>query len=92
MEMQAAGLARFKNDDRFTNLRQTGTIAAMDINVKDHGYLSDIGPRLYAFFQKKNLLLRPLGNTLYSMPPYCVTQEDINLIYDAIAEAADELL
>ncbi len=92
MEMQAAGLARFKDDDRFTNIRQTGTIAAMDINVKDHGYLSDIGPRLYAFFQKKNLLLRPLGNTLYSMPPYCVTQEDINRIYDAIAEAADELL
>lgn len=92
MEMQAAGLARFRDDDRFTNLRQTGTIAAMDINVKDHGYLSDIGPRLYALFQKKNLLLRPLGNTLYSMPPYCVTQEDIDLIYDAIAEAADELL
>ncbi|GHB16716.1 adenosylmethionine--8-amino-7-oxononanoate aminotransferase BioA [Pseudovibrio japonicus] len=92
MEMQTVGLARFKHDDRFTNIRQTGTIAAMDINVKDHGYLSDIGPRLYAFFQKKNLLLRPLGNTLYSMPPYCVTQEDINRIYDAIAEAADELL
>ncbi|KZL14543.1 Adenosylmethionine-8-amino-7-oxononanoate aminotransferase [Pseudovibrio axinellae] len=92
IKMQAAGLARFENDDRFTNIRQTGTIAAMDINVKDHGYLSDIGPRLYAFFQKKNILLRPLGNTLYSMPPYCVTQGDINQIYDAIAEAADELL
>ncbi|MES0868375.1 adenosylmethionine--8-amino-7-oxononanoate transaminase [Pseudovibrio sp. SCP19] len=92
IEMQAAGLARFKDDDRFTNIRQTGTIAAMDINVKDHGYLSDVGPRLYEFFKTKNLLLRPLGNTLYSMPPYCVTQEDINQIYDAIAEAADELL
>ena len=92
MDMQAAGLARFKGDDRFTNIRQTGTIAAMDISVKDHGYLSDVGPRLYEFFKSKNLLLRPLGNTLYSMPPYCVTQEDINQIYDAIAEAADELL
>ncbi|WP_310621648.1 adenosylmethionine--8-amino-7-oxononanoate transaminase [Flexibacterium corallicola] len=91
-KMQAAGLERFKNDERFTNLRQQGTIAAMDINVRDHGYLSDVGPRLYAFFQKKNLLLRPLGNTLYSMPPYCVTQDDVNHIYDAMAEAADELL
>ncbi|KZK85795.1 MULTISPECIES: adenosylmethionine--8-amino-7-oxononanoate transaminase [unclassified Pseudovibrio] len=92
MQMQSAGLARFKDDDRFTNIRQTGTIAAMDINVKDHGYLSDVGPRLYEFFKSKNLLLRPLGNTLYSMPPYCVTQGDIDQIYDAIAEAADELL
>jgi adenosylmethionine-8-amino-7-oxononanoate aminotransferase len=92
MQMQSAGLARFKDDGRFTNIRQTGTIAAMDINVKDHGYLSDVGPRLYEFFKSKNLLLRPLGNTLYSMPPYCVTQGDIDQIYDAIAEAADELL
>ncbi|KZL23642.1 adenosylmethionine--8-amino-7-oxononanoate transaminase [Pseudovibrio sp. Ad37] len=92
MQMQSVGLARFKDDGRFTNIRQTGIIAAMDINVKDHGYLSDIGPRLYEFFKSKNLLLRPLGNTLYSMPPYCVTQGDIDQIYDAIAEAADELL
>lgn len=90
--MQAAALKRFENDARFTNLRQQGTIAAFDISVNDQGYLSDVGPRLYAFFQSKNLLLRPLGNTLYSMPPYCVTQQDLDKIYDAIAEAADELL
>ncbi len=90
--MQSAGLARFESDERFTNLRQRGTIAAMDIQVKDHGYLSDVGPRLYAFFQSKNLLLRPLGNTLYAMPPYCTSQGDIDNIYNAIAEGADELL
>ena len=42
-----------------------------------------------AFFGDRNLLLRPLGNTIYVMPPYCVTQADLDEIYAAIAEAAN---
>ena len=40
-------------------------------------------------FQSRNLLLRPLGNTIYVMTPYCVTEADLDKIYDAIFEAAD---
>ncbi|MFK7902853.1 MAG: adenosylmethionine--8-amino-7-oxononanoate transaminase, partial [Nitratireductor sp.] len=63
-KMQANGLAKFDTDARFTNARQLGTIAAIDFVVEDNGYLADIGPSLYAFFQEQNILLRPLGNTL----------------------------
>jgi adenosylmethionine-8-amino-7-oxononanoate aminotransferase len=37
------------------------------------------------------VLLRPLGNTIYVLPPYCVSAEDLNLVYGAIRTAADDL-
>jgi adenosylmethionine-8-amino-7-oxononanoate aminotransferase len=84
-------LARFYDDGRFTNVRQIGTIAALDIAARDAGYLADIGPRLYRGFLARGLLVRPLGNTIYIMPPYCSTAHDLDLVYDAIDELADEI-
>ena len=86
--MQEKALAPFRADDRFTNVRRTGTITALELDVRDAGYLAGIGPKLLAFFASRNLLLRPLGNTIYVMPPYCVTQGDLDEIYAAVAEAA----
>jgi adenosylmethionine-8-amino-7-oxononanoate aminotransferase len=89
--MQTAGLDRFRDDRRFANSRQTGTIAALDLLTRDPGYLAGIGPRLSAFFRERDLLLRPLGNTIYLMPPYCVTEDDLDRAYRAIGRAADAL-
>jgi adenosylmethionine---8-amino-7-oxononanoate aminotransferase len=86
-DMQEKALAPFRAHERFRNVRRTGTITALDLDVRDAGYLAGIGPRLLAFFGGRNLLLRPLGNTIYVMPPYCVTQGDLDEIYGAIAEA-----
>jgi adenosylmethionine-8-amino-7-oxononanoate aminotransferase len=85
------GLARFRDDGRFASVRQIGTIAALDIVAKDAGYLADIGPRLYRGFLARGLLVRPLGNTIYIMPPYCSTAGDLDLVYDAIDELANEV-
>lgn len=87
----AERLAPFRDDPRFTNVRQLGTIAALDLNVPDAGYLAGIGPRLQQFFVERGVLLRPLGNAIYVMPPYCVRPAELDLIYGAIGEAADAL-
>ena len=87
--MHRTRLERFKADPRFGNVRQTGTIVALDLNVPAAGYLSEAGPKLRAFFQRRNLLIRPLGNVIYLMTPYCVTADDLDRTYDAIDEAAD---
>ncbi|PWG02343.1 adenosylmethionine--8-amino-7-oxononanoate transaminase [Sphingosinicella humi] len=73
----------------FSNPRQLGTIAAVDLKTGDTGYLSDIAPALRAFFLERQLLLRPLGNILYVMPPYCTTNEQLDRLFGAIAEAGD---
>jgi adenosylmethionine---8-amino-7-oxononanoate aminotransferase len=84
--VQAKALTRFRDDRRFSNVRQLGTIAALDLIVNDAGYLADIGPRLYRYFLGRGFLVRPLGNTIYLMPPYCSTEADIEAVYGAIAE------
>lgn len=83
--MQAAGLARLAGDPRFENARQCGTIAAMDLKVGDGGYLAETGPRMRAHFLASGVLLRPLGNTVYVLPPYCVTEGELDLAWSAIA-------
>ncbi len=89
-DMQEERLARFRADSRFTNVRRLGTIAALELTVPDPGYLSGIGPRLMAFFLERGVLLRPLGNTIYVMPPYGVTAAELDLVYDAIAAAGQK--
>lgn len=89
--MQEQAIEPFRGDARFRNVRQTGTITALDLKTSDAGYLADIGPKLHAFFKNRNLLLRPLGNTIYVMPPYCATAADLDEIYAGIKDAADAL-
>ncbi|RTM09817.1 MAG: adenosylmethionine--8-amino-7-oxononanoate transaminase [Hyphomicrobiales bacterium] len=86
--MQAEKVARFKEDPRFENVRTTGTIAALDLRVGNAGYLAAVGPRLRAFFLERGLLVRPLGNVIYVLPPYCVTSSELDRLYDTIDEAA----
>ena len=87
--MQAERLQHFEADPRFGNVRRIGTITALDLTVQSSGYLADVGPKLRAFFRERKLLIRPLGNIIYLMPPYCVTAGELDRAYDAIEEAAD---
>ncbi len=72
------------------NARQIGTITALEIDSGTRSYLSTLGPKLLGFFRDRDLLLRPLGNTVYVMPPYCISEADLDAIYAAVAEAAQE--
>ncbi|RWQ12915.1 adenosylmethionine--8-amino-7-oxononanoate transaminase [Mesorhizobium sp.] len=86
---QAAGLRRFGDNASFTDCRATGTIAALDLRTGSSGYLAEIGPKLRAFFLERGLLVRPLGNVLYLLPPYCITGEELDGLHDAIEEAGE---
>ena len=65
--------------------RITGTIAAVDLD--DGGYASGLGPKIKAFFLERGFLLRPLGSTIYFLPPYCLAPTDLHQAWD-ILEAA----
>ena len=74
---------------KVNNLRQLGTIVAMEVEAPQGAYLSVLGPRLMSFFRERNVLLRPLGNTVYVMPPYCISDEDLARVYTVIGEALE---
>ncbi|MEO6092943.1 MAG: adenosylmethionine--8-amino-7-oxononanoate transaminase, partial [Novosphingobium sp.] len=67
--------------------RQIGTVIAIDIEDPAAGYLSQVGSRLKASLRKAPVLLRPLGNTIYVMPPYCTSDADLAQVIDAISHA-----
>jgi len=81
----AAQAARLATLDGIRNPRVLGTIAAFEIGAGE-GYLSDRAPRLMAAFRERDVLLRPLGDTLYVMPPYCIGDDDLDRVYSAISE------
>lgn len=68
------------------NPRSQGTIAAFEVGG-GKGYLAGEAPRLMAFFRERGVLLRPLGDTVYIMPPYCISDDDLDTVFAAIAEA-----
>jgi adenosylmethionine-8-amino-7-oxononanoate aminotransferase len=77
---------------RLERIRICGTIAAMDLITDDqNGYFSAIVPLLKAKFLEAGFLLRPLGNTLYLMPPYCITPPELGSVYQAIRQILDDL-
>ena len=72
-------------------IRTTGTIFAIEVPDTNKGYLSDLAPKLQEFYLKHDVLLRPIGNSVYILPPYCVTQEDLDKTYDVIWRSLDFL-
>ncbi|MEO5374531.1 MAG: adenosylmethionine--8-amino-7-oxononanoate transaminase [Alphaproteobacteria bacterium] len=67
--------------------RVTGTIAALDVAGEGSGYDAAVGGRLKTFFMERGLLIRPLGNVLYLLPPYCISPDELDRAYDAIEAA-----
>jgi adenosylmethionine-8-amino-7-oxononanoate aminotransferase len=63
----------------------------MDIVSDKKGYSSNVKQLLYQYFIDKGVLLRPLGNVIYILPPYCITDQEINTVYNSIFEALEKV-
>ena len=87
---QQARLDRIAAHALVRNPRRCGTIAAFEVGAGE-GYLSGLAPRAMAFFRERGLLLRPLGDTFYAMPPYCISDADLDAIYAALADFLGEV-
>ncbi len=70
------------------NVRCRGVILALDLNIEMERY-GNLRDKLYQFFMERGVVLRPLGNTVYVLPPYVITNAELEKIYDAILEALE---
>ncbi|HEY9896636.1 MAG TPA: aminotransferase class III-fold pyridoxal phosphate-dependent enzyme, partial [Candidatus Sericytochromatia bacterium] len=84
-------LEALSDHPHLTNIRVTGTIAAMDISTDQPGYLSQLSIDIRQRSIAQGLLLRPLGNVLYLMPPYCITDDELAFIYRGLGTILNEL-
>jgi adenosylmethionine---8-amino-7-oxononanoate aminotransferase len=84
------GMAAVASHPLVRNTRITGTVAAFDLTVGS-GYLSPIGKDLAAFALKHDILLRPLGNVVYVLPPFCATTSELADVYTVIRQFLESL-
>jgi adenosylmethionine-8-amino-7-oxononanoate aminotransferase len=86
-ETMAGVAARFSEHPHVAEVRQTGMILAIEL-VKNkqtrepYPWQERRGLRIYQYALSKGVLLRPLGNVIYFMPPYVVTEAELSLIAD----------
>lgn len=80
-------LAAIKHHPAVGDVRGIGTVAAIELKADDAGYMSRLKPKLYEFFLNSGILLRPLGNIIYVLPPYVIAPEDLHYVHDRIAES-----
>lgn len=72
-------------------IRRRGTVLAMDlVTPEQEGYLNRISLWIREQAIEKQLLLRPLGNTLYFMPPYCISAEELGLAFERTLEIIEQ--
>jgi adenosylmethionine-8-amino-7-oxononanoate aminotransferase len=74
------------------NVRSLGTILAFEVVTGNDGYLNAISTDITKRALGKGVYLRPLGNTVYIMPPYCITVQQLQLLYEVIREIVAEVV
>jgi adenosylmethionine-8-amino-7-oxononanoate aminotransferase len=83
---------KIKQHPKVKTVRQTGTIVAMEWETgSDTSYFNSLRDKLYLYFLDAGIILRPLGNVIYILPPYCITNEQLIYIYSKIGEALDTI-
>jgi adenosylmethionine-8-amino-7-oxononanoate aminotransferase len=79
---------KIQSHPNLQNVRQTGTILALEFKTAEKtSYFNNLRDRLYHFFIENAVLLRPLGNVIYVLPPYCITGAQLKRVYEAIEAA-----
>ena len=82
-------LAAIRNHPAVGDVRSIGTMAAVELRADDAGYTSKLRPKLYKFFLEAGVLLRPLGNIVYVLPPYAISPKDLHYVHDQVAASLD---
>ncbi len=83
---------RITHHPKVLNSRVLGTIFALELKTdQDSSYVNEVRHKLYPFFLKRDILLRPLGNTIYILPPYIIKKQEIEKVYRAVEEILEEL-
>lgn len=83
---------RIENHPKVESVRQQGVIFALEVKTEDNkSHYGGLRDQLFNLFMEDGVCLRPLGNTVYILPPYVITNEQLDKIYDTIERALDSL-
>lgn len=79
--------SKMENHPSIEDIRIMGTILAIELKTGEgNTYFSDKRDEAYRFFLSKGLMMRPLGNVIFINPPYSITMEELEYVYEVIEE------
>ena len=82
-----AFVEEMKQQQCVAHARSLGTVCAIELKTDEgSSYENQLRKKIYSYFISKNILLRPLGNVIYILPPYVISDSDLDRIYDAIRD------
>jgi adenosylmethionine-8-amino-7-oxononanoate aminotransferase len=81
-----------KNQNGIKNVRSLGTILAFELNQGKDEYLNSISKEITQFCLENGVYLRPLGNCIYIMPPYCLNNAELCSIFEVIHKILTKFL
>jgi len=80
---------KLENNTSLIACRNRGTILALELKTNEStSYLNPVSERITSFYFNRGVIVRPLGNILYFIPPYCINQTEL----DTLETVTDELL
>lgn len=79
---------QLENHPKIKSIRHLGVILAMDLDLNIERY-SNIRDKLYEFFMKRGVYLRPLGETIYIVPPYIISRDELSKVYQSFEDVLD---
>jgi len=81
----ASFVSRMSGHKKIKAIRSLGTILAVELRTgEESSYSNELRKKIYPFFLERDILLRPLGNTIYILPPYVIQDSELNRIYSSI--------
>ena len=82
---QTVFVSELQGTKRAQNVRQCGTVVALEVSTDEAAsYFNTLRDRIWQHFLQQKIILRPLGNTIYIMPPYCITPDELRRVHSAI--------
>jgi adenosylmethionine-8-amino-7-oxononanoate aminotransferase len=85
--------AKWKTHPKLKRCESIGTILVLEYAADgDTSYFQPIGKKLYRYFLEQEILLRPFGNVLHMMPPYCIQEEELQIIYQKIINTLENTI
>lgn len=86
-------LMKFQKKNYVKNVRQLGTIIAFEMCTSENdNYLNSVSNDFTPFCMKHGVYLRSMGNTVYVMPPYCITSKELKKIYSVIIQFIEKFV
>ncbi|UXP32337.1 adenosylmethionine--8-amino-7-oxononanoate transaminase [Reichenbachiella agarivorans] len=83
---------KLKENPNVENVRTQGTIVAFDLKgFGETSYESEARKKIYPYFLEKGILIRPLGNVIYLMPPYIISDEELDIVYQELLNFLNQL-